>query len=107
MALVTMSHPNITGTAVVTVAAFNAVWDALGWEIVEPDAAAVYLPADMHYRGAWSASLVYAPGDVVSHLGVAWVALEPSFNDVPGTAPEWTPAATSADSPTIVNGGTP
>ncbi len=92
---ITMSHPDIAGTATATTDAFDGVWEPLGWELVEPDASTVYLPADMRYRGAWMVGLVYAPGNVVSYAGSAWVALEPTLGDQPDITPEWEPAASS------------
>lgn len=47
-------------------------------------------PPGLNWRGAWSSTATYAQGDGSSNGGAAWVALSPSVNVVPGTAPlQW------------------
>lgn len=43
----------------------------------------------LEWRGAWEPAARYRAGDVVTHLGACWVAVEASRNVEPGSSPAW------------------
>lgn len=43
----------------------------------------------LEWRGAWEPTTRYRAGDVVTHLGACWVAVEASLNAEPGSSSAW------------------
>ena len=45
--------------------------------------------APLNFRGAWSSSVSYVPGDTVEYAGSLWVTGTANTNKTPGVATEW------------------
>ncbi len=107
MAMITMSHPDIAGTATATEEAFYAVWEPLDWELVDPETPVSHLPASMHWAGDWNSARNYEPGDGVEIAGQMYVALQTNRNKTPASWPAfWEAISGAAGGVLSVNGQT-
>lgn len=82
MALITMSHPDVAGTAQSTLEAFLAIHQPRGWVLV-PDPLVPPLPAPMRFDGLWDAAQYYEAGNTVVEAGVTYVCLVANRNAPP------------------------
>jgi hypothetical protein len=109
--MVTMTHPNVAGSAMVTQEAFELVHQAKGWVLVSPDSI-INLPALMLWTGTWTSTDVYKAGDVVSYLGDGYIAKTISQNVTPtSSSTHWElvttgtgPSPATPDATTVLKG---
>jgi hypothetical protein len=94
--LVQIQHTSVAGTAWVPEDAYTTFWGPVeGWTLVAGTIS--YLPAPMRYRGTYSSSISYSPGDVVIVSSAAYIALVPVIGvNPPSDATKWV-LAISAD----------
>lgn len=85
---VTMTKAGIDGVSTASPEAFSEKYEPDGWALAPPAQIPSY-PGPMRWMGAWSSTIFYNVGDVVTLSSVAYVSLAINLNVSPPNASFW------------------